>query len=319
MIKIAILGAGAMGSLFGARLAEAGHAVTLLDINDAHLDAIRRFGLRLQTDEADRRVHGMRALRPEQADAVPELLIVFTKSMHTRAAMAGVRHLLGPDTTVLSLQNGLGSVDAICEFVPAHRLLIGVTTWPADLVGPGHVHSHGEGGIRMMSADGVDRPAVAGTVAALERAGLHCTADADVWAAIWEKVAFNAALNPLCAVTGSTVDQLGNIPDGTALALAVVAEVLAVARSQGVAADAGKVGANVLHAIGHHIGHKPSMLQDILAARRTEIDAINGAVVAAARRSGVPVPCTESLLQLVRLIEARAANGGQGASRLQEH
>ncbi|GAB7547760.1 2-dehydropantoate 2-reductase [Cupriavidus sp. 8B] len=319
MIKIAILGAGAMGSLFGGRLAEAGHAVTLLDINDAHLDAIRRFGLRLQTDEADRRVHGMRAVRPEQAHAIPDLLIVFTKSMHTRAAMAGVRHLLGPGTNVLTLQNGLGSVEAIGEFVPAQRLLIGVTTWPADLVGPGHVHSHGEGGTRMMSADGVDRPAVAGTVAALERAGLHCTADADVWAAIWEKVAFNAALNPLCAVTGSTVDQLGSIPDGPALAFCVVAEVLAVARRHGVAVDADKVGANVLHAIGHHIGHKPSMLQDILAARRTEIDAINGAVVAAARRHGVPVPCTESLLQLVRLIEARAASGGQGASPLRQH
>lgn len=319
MINIAILGAGAMGSLFGGRLAEAGHAVTLLDINDAHLDAIRRSGLRLQTDEADRRVHGMRALRPEQADAIPDLLIVFTKSMHTGAAMAGVRHLLGPDTIVLTLQNGLGSVDAISEFVPAQRLLIGVTTWPADLAGPGHVHSHGEGVVRMMSADGVDRPAVAGTVTALERAGLHCRADADVWAAIWEKVAFNAALNPLCAVTGNTVDQLGNIPDGPALAFSVVAEVLAVARSHGVAVDADKVGASVLHAIGHHIGHKPSMLQDILAARRTEIDAINGAVVAAARRHGVPVPCTESLLQLVRLIEARAASGGQGAGPLRQH
>lgn len=314
MIKIAILGAGAMGSLFGARLAEAGHDVTLLDINAAHLDAIRRHGLRLQTDEADRRVHGMQAVRPEQTGAIPDLLIVFTKAMHTRAAMAGVRHLLGPETIVLTLQNGLGSVETICGFVSVQRVLIGITTWPADLVGPGHVQSHGEGVIRMMSADGVDRSVVAGTVAALDRAGMHCKADTDVWAAIWEKVAFNAALNPLCAVTGSTVDQLGSIPDGPALAFAVVGEVLAVARSHGVAVDADKVGASVLHAIEYHIGHKPSMLQDILAARRTEIDAINGAVVAAAQRHGVPVPCTEALMQLVRLIETRAGGHGLDAS-----
>jgi 2-dehydropantoate 2-reductase len=103
-MKIAILGAGAMGSLFGGLLAEAGQQVTLLDINDAHLGAIAAHGLRLETDTGDRRIRNLQAVRPSQATAVPDLLIVFTKSMHTRAALASVRQRIGASTYVLTLR-----------------------------------------------------------------------------------------------------------------------------------------------------------------------------------------------------------------------
>jgi 2-dehydropantoate 2-reductase len=127
-----------------------------------------------------------------------------------------------------------------------------------------------------------------------------------VWAAIWEKVAFNAALNSICAVSGCTVDQLGLTPDGRRLADDVVSEVLSVAQRLGINVDPDKCKTNVAGAIAQHKGHKPSMLQDIVAGRRTEIEAINGAVVAAARRLEMKLPTTETLLSLVRLAEARA-------------
>ncbi len=307
-MRIAILGAGAMGSLFGGLLAEAGEAVTLIDVNDAHLDAIRRDGLRIENDRGDRRVPALRAVRPDAATLAHgepfDLLIVFTKSLHTRAALGGVRTLLTPHTSVLTLQNGLGNVETLREFVPIERILVGVTTWPADVAGPGHVRSHGDGAIRMMSADGTARPGASAAADALSRAGLACTLDEDVWAAIWEKVAFNAALNTLCAVTGCTVDQLGARDDGPRLALAIAAETAAVARAKGIAVDAARIAAKVRHAIDAHRGHRPSMLQDVLAGRRTEIESINGAVVAAARETGVAVPHTDTLLGLVRLIDA---------------
>ncbi|KVN38974.1 2-dehydropantoate 2-reductase [Burkholderia pyrrocinia] len=307
-MKIAILGAGAMGSLFGGLLAEAGEAVTLIDVDDAHLDAIRRDGLRIENDRGDRRVPALRAVRPDAAALAHgepfDLLIVFTKSLHTRAALGGVRTLLTPHTSVLTLQNGLGNVETLREFVPIERILVGVTTWPADVAGPGHVRSHGDGAIRMMSADGTARPGASAAADALSRAGLACTLDEDVWAAIWEKVAFNAALNTLCAVTGCTVDQLGARDDGPRLALAIAAETAAVARAKGIAVDAARIAAKVRHAIDAHRGHRPSMLQDVLAGRRTEIESINGAVVAAARETGVAVPHTDTLLGLVRLIDA---------------
>ncbi|WP_433867586.1 ketopantoate reductase family protein [Ralstonia wenshanensis] len=307
-MKIAILGAGAMGSLFGGLLAEADKHVTLLDINDAHLHAIAAHGLRLETDRGDRRVRNLQALRPGDATEVPDVLIVFTKAMHTRAALASVRHLIGASTHVLTLQNGLGNVEALASVVPQERIFVGVTTWPADLAGPGHVRSHGAGVIRLMTADGTPRPMLARVVDTLSAAGLNCQSDANVWGAVWEKVAFNAALNPLCTVLNQPVDALGAVEDGPMLALTIVDEVLAVARASGITVDAAKVNDNVRHAIVAHRGHKPSMLQDVLAGRPTEIESINGAVVATARRHGVPVPHTETLMQLVRLVQASAVH-----------
>ncbi|MFD1561214.1 ketopantoate reductase family protein [Paraburkholderia silviterrae] len=310
-MKIAILGAGAMGSLFGGLLAEAGHDVTLVDIDDAHLDAIRRDGLSLVTDAGERVVRNLRACRPEQAAHAPELLIVFTKTMHTEAALAASRALLGAQTAVLSLQNGLGNVERLERSVPRARIMVGMTTWPADKPGPGRVDSHGAGAIRMMSAagdtsaDSAASASLARIVNALNAAGLQCTADPDVWSAIWEKVAFNAALNSLCAVTQCTVGELSNVPDGETLALKIVAEVAGVARAHGVAVDESHIGETVLHALAHHRAHRPSMLQDVLAGRKTEIESINGAVVAAARAVPIAAPCTETLLHLVRLVEAR--------------
>ncbi|WP_261537826.1 ketopantoate reductase family protein [Burkholderia multivorans] len=309
-MRIAILGAGAMGSLFGGLLAESGEDVTLIDVNDAHLDAIRRDGLRIDDDRGERRITTLQALRPEAANASAgtpfDLLIVFTKSLHTRVALDGVRALLTPHTHVLTLQNGLGNVETLNAFVPLERILVGVTTWPADLAGPAHVLSHGAGTIRMMTADGAASPFAAAVADALSRTGLACTLDADVWAAIWEKVAFNAALNTLCAVTRCTVDQLGEHHDGPRLAQAIVAETAAVARAKGIAVDAVRIARNVEHAIREHRGHRPSMLQDVLAGRRTEIDAIGGKVVAAAREVGLAVPHTETMLSLVRVIDAQA-------------
>ena len=304
-MNISIVGAGAMGSLFGALLAESGQDVTLIDINEAHLQAIRTGGLRLNTDAGERQIRTLKVRRPEEATEVPELLILFTKTLHTSAALSGIRHLIGPEVHVLSLQNGLGNVERIAPFAAPDRTLIGITTWPADLVEPGHVQSHGQGFVRLMAADGSPGPMVLRASEALSRAGLQCMADATVWAAVWEKVAFNAALNSICAVSGCTVDQLGSAPDGGRLADTVVSEVLSVARQQGIAVDVAKCKANVANAIAQHRGHKPSMLQDVIAGRPTEIDAINGAVVAAAELCGLKVPATETLLALVRLAEAR--------------
>ncbi len=307
-LDIAILGAGAMGSLFGGLLAEAGHRVTLVDIDEAHLGAIRSEGLRVTTDAGSRVIGKLRVGRPEQAEAAPELLIVFTKTQHTDAALASARGLLGSHTAVLSLQNGLGNVERIERYVPRERVMVGMTTWPADKSAPAQVSSHGAGEIRLMSADGDMHAHVRRAADALNSAGLNCIADPHVWSAIWQKVAFNAALNSLCALTQCTVGELSNVPDGEALTLKIVAEVAAVARASGIAFDEAHVVDSVRHALAHHRAHRPSMLQDVLAGRRTEIEAINGAVVAAARAAGVAVPCTECLLQLVRLVDARGSH-----------
>ena len=242
--------------------------------------------------------------------------MIFTKTHQIAGALGSARHLLGPATWVLTLQNGLGNVEAISAFVPRERILAGVTTIPADFLGPAHVASHGAGFIRMGTADSSAHPAehdssgccmLCEVVALFTQAGLRTTADANVWAAIWEKVAFNAAFNALCAATGCTVEQLQLVASGPQMLLAVIAEAIAVAHACGVSADLERTQAMALKCFRTHASHQPSMLQDILAGRRSEIDSIDGAIVHAAHLHGVPVPYTEMLHTLVSLIDARQA------------
>lgn len=304
--RVVVLGAGAMGSLFGGLLAEAGLRVCLVDINAAHIDVIRRDGLKLVTDRGERQVR-LAACRPEELCETPDLIILFTKSMHTEPALAGIRRWIGPGTRILSLQNGLGNGERIAAYAPASQVAIGITTCPADLCGPGHVASHGQGKVRFTRLDGVSDGFFERVASLMGDAGLDCAIDPMVKSAIWEKVAFNAALNSICAVTGCTVDAIGRLPAAQALALEIVDEVLEVAGAEGVAVDAERVRATLLHAIAHHVGHKPSMLQDVLAGRATEIGSINGAVVTAAVTYGVATPNTLALLTLIRMVEDRVA------------
>ena len=205
---------------------------------------------------------------------------------------------------MLTLQNGLGNQELLEEVIPRGRILLGVTTYPADLLGPGHVGSHGEGEIRLMTADGVHRPIADAVAAMLNASGQTAMVDPDLAVAIWSKVAFNCAMNSICAVTGCRVGELGANPDGRALALDIAGEVVAVARKAGVAVEAETVRATIEHAMDTHLAHKPSMLQDMLAGRPTEIASINGAVVAIAARLGQPAPRTAALYALVRLAES---------------
>ena len=232
-LKVAVLGAGAMGSLFGGWLAEGGSDVCLVDINQAHLDAVARDGLRLVTDHGDRRIR-LRVGRPGDDLGSPDVVLIFTKTMHTRAALAGSRNLITGGATLVSMQNGLGNLEILSEFVPADRVIVGMTTYPADFHGPGDVGSHGAGKVRFMSADGKRHPLLQRLEAAFAAGGVDASADPRVMISIWEKVAFNAALNSICATTGRTVGEVGAGPEGRALVREVVGEVAAVAHAGGI-------------------------------------------------------------------------------------
>lgn len=304
-IRISILGAGAMGSLFGGLLAEAGHDVELLDVNPVHIAAVREQGLLLRNDAGERRLT-IPIMRPDEATTQPDWLIVFTKAMHTQGALAAAKHLIGPQTRLLSLQNGLGNAEKLAGFADASRIAIGMTTVPADLVAPGEVNSHGESKTRVVMVDGAEDTGLTALAAALDAAGLPCAVDPDAVVAIWEKVAFNVALNSLCAVTQRTVGGLGAATQGRGLAHSIAGEVLAVAQAEGLAVLPERTHATIDHALDHHGGHKPSMLQDLLAKRPTEIETLNGAVVRIAEKHGIAVARTEALYALVKLAEQSA-------------
>lgn len=298
--SIAVLGAGAMGSFFGGRLRAGGAEVTLIEVNVAYLEAIRRDGLRLDTNRGSETVR-LPAETPAAARGPFDLILLFTKTMHSRAALDGVRHLIGPDTTLLSLQNGLGNKEILLEFAPASQVLVGMTTYPADMIGPGHVASHGEGKLRFMTSDGTAVPILDRIAETFRVGGLDAAVDPEVEVSIWEKVAFNAALNTIAATTRSTVGRIGRVPEARALAQRIAGEVVCVANACGVAADAASVHALIDHALDTHVDHKPSMLQDVLAGRPTEIEAIAGEAIRRAHSAGIPVPATETMHALVLL------------------
>jgi 2-dehydropantoate 2-reductase len=304
MDKVAIVGAGAMGCLFAARLAEAGAQVTLLDVDRPRLDAITNAGVTIDDDFGVRTVP-VAAMTAAEMRSPPDLLLLFTKGTNSAAAVRSISHLIGADTYALTLQNGIGNAEILAGAFPPERVLLGVTTVPSNLDGATRISSHGSGHVVLGPLRPEGEPGAEGAAQFLRRAKLEVRIDPAVEVAVWEKVAFNAALNPLGAVTELTNGELGN-PDGRRIARAVVAETVATAAAKGIMLDEARVLQQIDHALANHKNHRSSMLQDRRAGRRTEIESINGAIVREGERFGVATPVTGALAALMRLIDRGA-------------
>ncbi|MBB4612852.1 ketopantoate reductase family protein [Novosphingobium taihuense] len=306
-MRVFVIGTGAMGTLFGARLLAAGHDVTFIDADSARVDAINHGGV-----SENGVAIPARAVLPGSASGVADLVIVFTKSMFTKVAVQQNLNLIGDTTSVLTLQNGLGNGECIAELVGPEKVLCGITNWPADLLGHGRIHVGGEGSVKLWSLDGSERPAIATVTSALNNAGLAATADVDVQRHVWEKVIFNAALNGVAALTRLTVGQIGAHGPSCDMAIGIVTEGIKIAKAVGIQADGKAVHANVEFAMLHHCDHKPSMLQDVEAGRPMEVDSIQGGLLAAARSSGVDAPLLNACASLLRgLNHASALRAGR--------
>ncbi|MCB2065982.1 MAG: 2-dehydropantoate 2-reductase [Erythrobacter sp.] len=309
-MKVVILGSGAMGCLFGAAFHRSGHDVTLVDVNAAHVAAINAQGLELDLRSGTERLPiraALPAALPTDVRDVADLVPVFTKTFHTQAALEGIAAAIGPQTHLLSLQNGLGNDRRLAGFVSDDRVMVGASMLPSDLVGPGRIRSHGDGYSKLYPAFGGD-PAFAAEVAgALTAGGLETVLDPEIHKVIWSKAVFNATMNPLCALTRRTPGFLGANPESRATITAAVDEGVAVAYASGVPIDPQPIHDLTEVSMIDHADHEPSMLQDLHAGRRTEVDAINGAIVTAARAAGVAAPVLETLWHLVKLEEAKLA------------
>ena len=307
-MKVLILGAGAMGCLYGAAFHRAGCEVVFVDVNRAHVDAINAGGLELETRAGVEHLP-IAARFPEEISEPVDLVVVFTKTFHTNAALAGIKDAIGPRTWLLSLQNGLGNDRRLAAHAAEERIMVGSSAMPSDLVGPGKVRSHGEGGSKLYPAFGGD-PAFAHEVCELlTRGGLPATPEPDIHGAIWSKAIFNATMNPLCALTRRTPGFLGAHDESRALIRELVEEGVAVANASGIAVPAQPIHDLTQVSVTDHANHEASMLQDVKAGRRTEVDAINGAIVEAGRAAGVAAPIMETLWRLVKLEEAKLAEG----------
>lgn len=301
-MRILVLGAGAMGSLYGGLLKETGNDVTLVDVSKEHIDRINQGGLRLEALE-EKKVIPIEAKYAHEIKDSPELILLFTKTIHSKSALDSIKKNIDDKTIILSLQNGLGNDKIIQEYVPESRIIIGTTNFPSDLIEPGFVKSKGQGATKIMSLDGKVSEQLEQIKTILNKAGFNCTITEEVFVSIWEKVAFNAACNALTAVTRLRLGHVGSTEEGKELARLIVNEVIGIAHMKKINANADSVIQLVEEDFIEHAEHMPSMLQDVLNKRETEIDFINGAVVSEAEALGVEIPVTKTLYQLISIIQ----------------
>jgi 2-dehydropantoate 2-reductase len=297
--RVCVVGCGAIGSLYAAHLARLDDVeVWAVDPWAEHVAAIDRSGLRVTGRDAF--VAPVRA-RTSAADVPPcDLGIVATKAEHTRAAVSGAAHVLA-DAAVASLQNGLGNEEVLAELVP--RVIRG-TILPAGVVtSPGVVRNDAPGDTWLgpFEPRPASRDEVALLASLLTRSGLRTHAVADARGPQWDKVVFNSATSPLAALTGLPMGPLCSDPALRAEVDALVAEAQAVCAALGITvSDTGRM---VDEAIEVAADHKPSMLQDVLARRPTEVDVLNGGVAAQGRLAGVPTPRHDAMVALVHGLE----------------
>lgn len=305
-MKIAIVGTGAMGSVYAAILGDAGHEIWAVDRWAEHVEAMRTHGLRLEGASGDRtvRVHAT----TEAADAgVCDLVIIATKALDVEAAAEAVRPLVGDETVVLPIQNGLGSADRIAGVLGEERVMIGVVGgFGASMVGPGHAHHNGWELVRLGERHGPATDRVRAVAQVWEDAGFRVGVYDDVDQLVWEKLLCNVTFSGTCSVLEWTIGEVLADPHAWSVAAACASEVFAVAQAKGIhlAFDDPVAYAR---AFGETIpGARPSMLLDVLAGRPCEIDVINGAIPPAARSVGLEAPVNATITALVKARNARA-------------
>lgn len=298
-MKIAVVGCGAMGSVYAGLLSDAGNDVIVVDRWADHVRAINTAGLRVEGASGDRTV------RIKAYTAAPEepagLVIIAGKAAQVADFASEAKKLIGPDTLVLTIQNGLGSADIVAASVGAERLAVGIAAaFGASLRGPAHAHHNGMEAVRIGAYAGLD-PARVETIAAVWRgAGFKADAVADVAAMQWEKLICNVAYSAPCALTGLTVGQVMDDPDMGVLSRAAAVEAWETARARNIAISVTDPVAHV-RAFGERVRNaKPSVLLDHEVRRRSEIDVINGAIPREAAKCGREAPVNATLTTLVK-------------------
>jgi len=308
-MRILVHGAGAVGGYFGALLARGGHDVTLV-ARGPHLAALQASGLTVKRPEGTLHVSPIRAVGEPTAAPGPEIVLVCVKSYDTPAAAQALRAVVGPDTIVLSLQNGIENEALLTEGLGLPPLLVGLTRIGVELTAPAEVTYSGRGEVIFGEGDGTPSARAARLAAAFAAASVPYELRHDVLVAAWEKLAWNAAFNAISTLTQSTVAETLAMSASRALVVQAMEEVDAVAIALGIPVRRTRTSAVLDESAGGLPDFPTSMLQDLRRGRRLEHDALNGAVVRAAARAGVPVPVNRALFALLSRLDPAARSAG---------
>jgi len=294
-MKVAVMGAGAVGCYYGGMLARAGHDVVLV-ARPQHVEAVQRNGLRMETRTFDEHVRLAAAADPSAVQGA-DLVLFCVKSTDTESAGAQIKPHLRSDALVLTLQNGVDNADRLRTVLPPHQVLAAVVYVATEMAGPGHVRHHGRGELVIEPCGASDAVA-----RALIAAGVPTEVSNNVRGALWTKLVINCAYNALSAIAQLPYGQVVSGEGVEGVMRDVVAECLAVAKADGVQLPA-DIQATVLKLVETMPGQYSSTAQDMARGKRTEIDHLNGLVVRRGEALGIPTPVNRVLWALVKLLE----------------
>ncbi|OFV67219.1 MAG: 2-dehydropantoate 2-reductase [Candidatus Syntrophoarchaeum caldarius] len=295
-MKIVVIGAGALGSLFGGLLASSGEEVVLVG-RKKHVDAINARGLRI-SGLTDAIINIKASTQPEEAD-----LILFTvKSYDTETTASKL--IIKEDTTILSLQNGLGNEEKIAEVVGSEHVIGGITSHGALFIEPGHVKHTGIGDTVIGELDGSITQRVKDISRILNNAGIKTEVTDSIKHKIWEKLVVNVGINALTAIVGVNNGKLLEIPELNLLMQDAGLEAIRVARGAKIELEDDLIG-YIEDVARKTAANRSSMLQDVSKGKRTEIDAINGMIVEMGTKLGIDTPVNRIFTLLIKSIEKR--------------
>ena len=296
-LKIAVMGAGAVGCYFGGLLARAGHEVVLIG-RPQHVDAFKRDGLRMETKTFDEHVPLAASTDPGAVQGA-DLVLFCVKSPDTESAGAQIRPHLAPHALVLCLQNGVDNAERLRTVLPPHQVAAAVVYVATEMAGPGHVKHHGRGELVIEPSSASDAAAQA-----LNAAGVPTEISDNVRGALWTKLVINCAYNAVSAIAQRPYGQAVQGQGVKDVMRDVVDECLAVARAEGV-----QLPGDVHAAVGKIAEAMPaqysSTAQDLARGKRTEIDYLNGLIVRRGEALGVKTPANRVLWALVKLMEVK--------------
>jgi 2-dehydropantoate 2-reductase len=300
-VRMAVIGAGAMGGMFGAVLATGGADVTLIDVSQSVVERIGAHGVVVRRGGTERTVQVGASTDPHAVGPV-DVVLFFVKCYHTEPAAQAARPLVGGETLVATLQNGWGNGDVLARHFDPARLIIGVTYHSGTTGGPGVVlHTNTTDVPTLVGPyEGRDTANAQKLADAIAAGGLSAQATPNIRSEIWKKLVLNSSALPTSALTRLTAGALGLDGQMTEVVNNLARETVAVGRAQGLEVDEDERIAAIHETLVGAGSGKASMLQDVENDRRTEIDVINGAVVRAAERAGVDVPLNRAMVALIK-------------------
>jgi len=302
-MKIAVVGAGAMGSLFGAMLAEGGNEVWLYDVWAEHVQSINKNGLTIEHEGQTRALSISATATPEQIGQA-QLVIIFVKSTHTALAAETARNLAGSDGAVMTLQNGMGNADILSEFIEPERVLAGTTSHGATMLGPGRIRHAGIGattiGAWAETEQGRERARKLSDF--FTKTGIETEAVDDVRSVLWNKLLINIGINAITALTSIKNGQILDLEITRELSRNAVEEAMKIAGEMNIKVR--KDAVDHVYAVAEATAvNRSSMGQDVDNKRQTEIGTINGFIVREAKRLGLKAPVNETLTALVETLQ----------------